>query len=775
MGLVAPNDARAACGRVEKVTQVTPFFVDYVHVPVGQTASFETFGLTPGSDTVLHLQKAGEVPEWGFGGGNDDCPPGYPTNLNSCVTLASTGYNRWFIVVVRAYSDTTAGQARLRKTIGGSVTETSLFTFAGKTVLNSLDVLHESDIDKFVEADWVLGSQMSIAEAQGFVDFFKEPGVAPENNIRLHVDMGVENPNPAGHPTLLEWGNWGGANVIASQVCDRYFMASNRSMFHLGVLGTLAQDAVVGHWCFRATNSRWSLAHELGHNMFLTHVGSRLSGEANWKAVYESTMNYGYSGNSSLVRYSSNKYGGIVFNPTNMNETTWQGSNNGSLAFLAQWPFFYRIEGKAVDWNQDNLIQDSAAAVPGRVNAPGESGHMRGATLADAADPTLVRLRDASGDRLYMFTRKPLDAMLRKRYANSTILESSCSVYGNPWIACATWTAESIIPGHLPVPPEQMRAPAVVEFVAGATRKLLLVWTDPNGWLKFQTMHLSSGNEIWTTPALIEPNPQTLTEGAPAAAWDAVAGRVDVYAISSGILRRWSYNIAASSWDTLAIAQTWTTGANVSPTAGVGLSWGYQKGTSGQQLYALVPYGAIAYMDIGRRSPSVANQWEKLATTTGKTDARPGFVYRPYRNGTDSVQDGRFMYLIRDLENENAPVVGVTEGNDTNGGAPHQRLCVWKRNLFTHYDDRDAQSAAALFYEPGFDSNVRGARSVAGGAVQFFPLADGFVNFGFRDYHDYAALKANAGCGVGGPCKYCQAINLDGTCTSFDTTNPPLP
>ncbi len=632
-----------------------------------------------------------------------------------------------------------------------------------------------------------MNSRISESAAQEFVDFFKQPGVPLENNIRLHVDMGVENPNPAGHPSLTEWGNWGGANEVPVLACDRSYMASNRNMFHLGIARPLTTggSGAMGHWCFVSAKDGRTLAHELGHNMNLTHSGSRLSGQANTKAVYESPMNYSYTYVPSVVSFGVNKFSGVVVNPTGINETTWQGSNNASLALLQpgvpNGSYEYLVVGKALDWNQDNLIQDSATNVLAKINAPAESGHMRGATFGPTptdpngyeTDPTLVRLNDGAGSRLYMFTRSlPTPSTLMRRY--STNVETACSVYGNPWATCATWTAKAVVPGTLdPLYGTTSRASAVAKFVAGSTSKLMVVYADASGYLKFLTMHLSGANEVWSPLAFVDAT--AVTTGAPAAAWDSVAGRVDVYAISGGALKRWSYNVATTSWDILATAQTWSTGGNVAPTAGLGLAWGYQKGSSSQHLYALVPYGTSAVMDHARRSPSVANQWEKLAATNGSTDTRPGFVYRPYQNGTGGLQSGRFMYLIRDLVYGGTPTVGITEGNDPNGGASYQRLSVWKKGYFAYELDKDLQSAETLFYEPGVDSSVRGARSTDGSSVQFGPLADGLVNYGFRDYHDYAALKANAGCGVGGYCRYCQGLNADGTCTSFNVTEPDLP
>ncbi len=911
----APTEATAACGRKEKVTSVTPFYAEYVWIPTGAAATFETFDLTAGSDTVLHFQKVGEEPESGFGGGNDDCVQGAP---HSCVTFPSVGYHRTFVLIVRAYYDTTAGAAKLRKTIGGTVTETSLFTFGGKFVPNSGVALHESSIaaytrriqkqattpvlllmgttsseavkfndiwfdrltyegshsgqlivgvwpstptgdvdvlwdeeyltndtdgdglgncletvlttninepdtdgdaindglevlgdpgwntddlplelsawgadpklpDKFVEMDWTAFNQVETEHAQSFVDFFKEkePGSPGENNIRLHVDIGVDNPNPAGHSTLTEWGNWRGANEVTAVACDPTYKAANRSMFHLGIAqpsGT-GGTASVAFWCLISARQGRVLAHELGHNMNLGHSGSRLSGEANFKAIYESPMNYGYDDEAAVVRFGTNKFGGVVVNPTAINETTWQGSNNASLDLLKGTPFNpykYHVEGKALDWNQDNLIQDAATTVMGRINAPGESGHMRGETFPGEMDPTLVRLDSGTQNRLYMFTRTGSASLLR-RYSTNNV-NAACSAPGNPWVACAMWTASAAVPGT-PAPfGTTFQAPAVAKFVAGSTNKLMVVYVDNTSHLRFLTLSLSAfGNEIWTAPVYVDTT--TIVSEAPAAVWDSAAGRVDLYAISSGALKRWSYNVASESWDVLAAAQTWSTGGNVAPTAGLGLTWGYQKGSTSQHLYALVPYGESAVMDHVRRSPSVANQWEKVAATNARTDTRPGFVYRPYQNGTAGVQNGRFMYLIRDLDYASgdppnvvyAPVVGITEGNDPNCSASNQGMCAWNKNWFSYEGDRDRKSAEALFYEPGLDSNVRGARSTDGNSVQFGPLADGFVNFGFRDYYDYAALKANIGCGIGGACKYCQGLNPDGTCTSYGVTNPPLP
>lgn len=883
--------AHASCGGRQVVRGATPIHIDSAFVPANTSATFETFNLSSGSDTVLHIQNA-EDPNGGFVGGNDDC-----AGLASCVTLAPVGFARYLTILVRGFTDGTGGQAQLRRNIGGSVVESPAFEFGGKIVPLSSDVLQAasgrevfstriqkqasdsvlillgnqaaeavawddddgvdfmsrltftgnttgriiagvypfrtvgdmtvvwnegtdgdgdglSDClegvlttnsslpdtdddgisdgleikgeqtafpsqefptwgadpkvqDIFIEADWNDTSgtdalQMTGAFASTFVNYGKWPASDPIQWLKIHIDTGRENAAPADDPSLLEWGNFGGANRRAAggSACDSLTPHRNGT-WHLQIIGA-------GRWgyepgtCF-AADSTGSAAQELGHNL---NWGHGPVGGVNYTALYETPMNYAYQENGSVTRYAIGKYSATTLNPYNgMNETTWLGGRTDDLTLLTGPPFNYLRSGQSIDWNQDGAIQDST--VLGRANWPGESGHLRGQNWAGENNPTLAWLAPpALNARLFMISRATTGANAGKLVVrHSTNVETNCRKSGSPWPTCATWTTVAAVPNGVAT----NAAPAAAEFPVSGTKKLMVVYPNTSGFLHFQivTFSANTGPNIWTSPATID---DRVVTSSPAAAYDAGTNRVDVYIRRGGVLRRWSYNVATSSWDIKNRTQRLTDGiTDLAPSAGVGLTWGYRAGSSTKRLFALLPYGSAKDMEIMRRSTSNLDQWDRVAKPRFKTDDRPGFVFRPWQSSTPT--SGRFIILFRDIESGNRPMNAVSEGNNTSCSATSNRLCVWKKGYHITEFDRTAQASMFLLYDNAQDTNVRGALSLSGDWVGFHPVADGLVNSSFRNQIDYSIFKRNVACPFSGRCFTCTALNADGTCAVFSPSH----
>jgi hypothetical protein len=623
-------------------------------------------------------------------------------------------------------------------------------------------------LDVFVEADWNPGQQMTTTVAQQFVDFFKEPGASPADTVRVHVDMGVENPNPADHPSLVEWGWWGGANQRGGGR-DCVSRTPNRVMFHLLIMGG-GRWGNPRSWCFSGDNDAGVLAQELGHNLNMDHGGSTPSGSVNYKPIYVSPMNYAFQSNPAVTRFSTGAFGAVKVKPISLNETTWQGTNSASLAIFQAPPFSYLVSGKGVDWNQDNRIDGAGSPGNGRINWPAESGNLKSNFgFVGETDPALEWYKTINliGSRLYLVSRLRGGANQNRLTRRYTTDVKTCAFPGPIWSPCATWVDGGVIPGS----ETTTAGVGLAAFMQGGTRRLMLVYANTNGNLRFQIMTLDgSGQENWTPSVAIGAE---VINDAPTAIWSET-NRVDVYANSGGALKRWSYNISTSTWDIQAVTQTWSTGGNITPAAGIAATIGWQIDSTSPFMYALFPNGSMAAPQFVRRHPLIANQWQLLTTVPGRADRRPGLVYRPYLSDLNTINLGRFVFLMRDISNgDNRPRIGQSEGNNTNCFAPNRRLCTWRFSDFVTHFDVDAQSSSTLVYDLNLDANVRGAHTsdFEGTTVMFRPLADGLVNFEFRDQNDYPHLKKNAGCSLNGQCFWCETLASDSAlCTSWSST-----
>jgi len=104
----APSSAQVACKTT--VTSVGAFFMFLVTQSPGQTWTFATSALTPGGDTVIHVQNTDA--NGSFVAGNDD----FGGTVASQVTVPAPSSTRTLIIFVRAYSTDTGGRCNVRAT-----------------------------------------------------------------------------------------------------------------------------------------------------------------------------------------------------------------------------------------------------------------------------------------------------------------------------------------------------------------------------------------------------------------------------------------------------------------------------------------------------------------------------------------------------------------------------------------------------------------------------------------------------------------------------------
>ena len=639
--------------------------------------------------------------------------------------------------------------------------------------------------DLFVEADWNECLDPSPGCSGGLRDAYRMTGAQADETARLfgdgsltaprvavHMDIGVDNPAADDDPALKRWGNWGGAFIRNTAATDcSSSTASRAGFFHFGVIdGRIAGSAAPGT-CFNSNPSGRVVAHELGHNVNLGHGGMPASKAINNKPIYASVMNYAYQNNVKTL-FSRGTFMGVSYSPRSINEQTWRGSNTASdLSLLTDMG--YKVVGNAVDWNRDGAMQTStdpvrAAATTGEeIGRWRDYGHPSGLGGVLEANATLAWWASASGPRLYVLTQRSSDNLPTVRF--STDIEAKCSVAttreaGEP--ACGTFSAPSAIPNA----PAVAGGAGLADFAASdGTRKMMAIYrAASDNKLRFQIAARSSSTTApttWTAPTVIDSTAVITSDVA--AVFDQTAGRIEVFAVSGGVLKRWSFRTSTNAWDTKAVTQQWANGTNIAAQTGIGLTFGHHRGDSTKRLFALVPYAKNANADFARRS-ATANRWDLLSTPLIKTDTRPGLAYVPFKNA--DVTAGRFVAIVRDVTfpgSPGAPATIWTEGNDPASTATTRRLVFSYYSLYYGQYDRASANSMSLVYDPARDTNLRGAYSAVG-PVFFQGVADGAVNTSLSDQDDRDMIKANLACSFAtSNCRVCTRLNANGTCAQF--------
>src|SRR5690606_7894427 len=96
-----------AATQVNQDIPVSTMDYRWVSVPAGATITWETTDLSAGADTVMHLWNWSTLSEVGY---DDDGGTGLASQLTY---TNATGSNQSLVLLVRAYSGTSQGSARL--------------------------------------------------------------------------------------------------------------------------------------------------------------------------------------------------------------------------------------------------------------------------------------------------------------------------------------------------------------------------------------------------------------------------------------------------------------------------------------------------------------------------------------------------------------------------------------------------------------------------------------------------------------------------------------
>ena len=231
--------------------------------------------------------------------------------------------------------------------------------------------------DLFVEVDYMTaaGSPMTPAVATEIAKIYNESGTAqylknPDgtDGVRVHLDIGVADPTGG-----TVYGNWGGVTMVADD--HSYPKADRFQDIRKGVFHYVPMDAGGGHqapmcsWKFACDNNAATCAHELGHNLCISHGGSTWAGEQNGKPNYISLMNYSFSSHKSFSKGQR-----PVLNPESLCEEAGLNTNDYALIdYLdlavpqdncfnySAWPNAAGTWG--IDWNRDGVISPCSSPV----------------------------------------------------------------------------------------------------------------------------------------------------------------------------------------------------------------------------------------------------------------------------------------------------------------------------------------------------------------------------------------------------------------------------
>lgn len=649
--------------------------------------------------------------------------------------------------------------------------------------------------DLFVEADWIKCTRSSptdtrcdTAVQQDDPDAWRMSGSVAQTvaqyfapDVALHFDIGEQNTDLA---SGYIYNDWGGATVHDTAGTDwcEWLSLDRTSSFHAAHLE--ARDSNAG-WgdpgnCIDARDSAMTIAHELGHNLNLTH-GAKQSGglDINCKPNYLSIMNYAYEGlydpSSGLRPFSENYLSGKTLNPAFMNEVNGLGTTDSAkLQAVTGAVFNYPVDPVtgSIDWNRDGRIETGlvrAAATFGS-HGCGAVGYQADNSQIGTHDTALSYLPWPVGNpRLYWFTRRDSDGKIQYRYATSfpencgTPPPASCRTNWSPGVASDASTLSSSLDGS--------GAPAAGWYTNGIGKKqLVLVYKDTGNHLRYQVLtpylNLAAGwIESWTAPAYVGSGSETIA-GSPAVI-GGLDGKLHVYAIVSGVLNRWTMD-GSGSW-TGPTVQQWDDATDIEASYGIGLAKGYlQQGSAvhEEHVFAAIPSAVVTIgggtytgIDLAWRD-EVTGKWTRLddshwgALTRIPTQDQPALAYEPFDRGTN-LYEGRFYLLFNPYLGPShtislPAVMTFSEGNDLDSAAADRRFVFTLIPQHYNLDSRwPAKGNMSLIYDLDIDHNVRGAYTRNQGFSIFSPAADGIFNADLKDQDDYVVLRSNLRCALG--------------------------
>lgn len=618
--------------------------------------------------------------------------------------------------------------------------------------------------DLFVELDWVectAGSCASLDEDRvpGAVAAKVAAYFAPD--IRVHMDTGVVNDDPA---TRTIWGSWGGATRIPAGTAFCEMLAPERvGMFHHGIIkgywGGQAQS--YNGYCFTAGRNDMGgpITHELAHGLGLYHGGSPQN-DVLCKANYRSPMNYMFTYDSTLTQFSRNQFGSVVLNPLSVDEGYGLGTSDMTkIGYLKDLiPSLVVSPTGQIDWSRDGGYDAGITQAPvtwfGASCEQSIAARMTtGPSGAWTGSRHLVAgwVKAGAASRIYQISRRASDGVLQSRYALGSAL-ATCKQ--NPVAGCAAWTPAvgsppTVVPGSL----GGTLAPAVAR-IPGATERLLVVYPDAQKKLRQQFLSITNNVETWTAPGFVGGGAEVV-DSDPAVVFH--GGVAQVLASTGGVLKRWTYTPATGAW-TGPTTQQWSDNTSVVVQQGVGVTPGYQRNIAGEQLFAVMQVAtpAPAHLVLARYD-GATQRWVALPQSIWggsvgafKTVTRPGLAYVPFNPAV--VNDGRFFIGVQPAAGASAQIA-MTDGNDMTAGVTKRRLRWSAFPIHVFNEWQVPIGGVSLLFDRADDQSLRASWTAFDSAEVFAPLADGLFNTQLKDHDDYARMKQNLACALTHTCQ----------------------
>jgi hypothetical protein len=612
--------------------------------------------------------------------------------------------------------------------------------------------------DLFLEVDWTACDVVNDPSCGGNADLYRMTGAdaatvanyfAPD--FMVHLDIGVSNPATVS-TQWTQWGNWGGATQTSAFTtwCDTLDPTRKNVFHHFHVTSAASggggQTYAVPSACSYGSSHRRTVAHELGHQIGLFHEGNTGTGRVNSKPNYPSMMNYGYAYDDT-VTFSRNTQPSL--SPTALAETNSPLSSL-VLTSLAKNSWLLNTDpasGK-VDWNRDGQFDSQVRGSPtwigdGGSLAPETTEPWHDFSITDRQTPAFAR--SSASNRLYLFSTRDPDFKIQYRYTSSF---AACSG-GDASSPCVTWTGPTVI-SNSKAGSATTGGPASYRVTVSGKEKMMVVYPDTSGAVWYQ-LGDSAGN--WSTPKTTVTTASSFKVAlAPAGA--AAGGKLRLYYknMSTGALNSTDYDPTTDKWSSAAVEYD-DSNNTIRVNFGLSVVRGVEPSNSGAYYMAMV--NASNTIDLWRYNSSTS-RWTKLpniwVTTQPATVGAPSLAYVPFSSSTS--RNGQFYLSYPEKGGYKSSRIMKTEGNDTSTGATSRRLQFREAPMYFFNYWGTANGSPAIFYEMGFDTNLRGAfptiNTTTGSCqISFFPVADGIPDITLKDQDDYYYMKNTLSCSMG--------------------------